>query len=100
MFQKISRMESGYGIPVGDSRSDHLSSTRVAGHEMRFDQFGYDAQIGLDKTLVQLYIDASFGLSQINMIIIVAGKMVFYSNIVKYDGKLISEGPIQSWRLF
>ena len=48
-------VERANRVGVRDSRCDDLPATGVAGHEMRLDQSGRDAQVRLDKSAVQLH---------------------------------------------
>lgn len=50
--------------------------TGVAGHEMRLDQTGRDADLCVDKALVQTHDSATGGCADVDMILIVARKVI------------------------
>ena len=47
---KARGMEGANGRVAGNARRHHFAAAGPAGHEMRFDQAGGDAQIGLDES--------------------------------------------------
>ena len=49
VFHEAGGMEGADRCVAGDAGRDHLAAAGPAGHEVRLDQAGGDAQIGLDK---------------------------------------------------
>ena len=71
----------------GDARRDDLAPARPAGHEMRLDQAGGDAQIRLDEPAVELDRRAPVrGEAEIDVIGVVARIMVLDPNPLHHPG--------------
>ena len=93
-------------VLVCDTGRDHLAAPGVAGHEMRLDQPGRDAQVGVDEPAVELDRRAApRGNAEIDVRGMVAGEMVFDAHRVEDPrvpnelGKLCTlVGPVQPGR--
>ena len=74
-------MEGADGLVVGDAGRDDLAAAGPAGHEMRLDQAGRDAQIRFDEAAVELdRRPARRGEAEIDMIGVVARVVVLDAN--------------------
>ena len=75
-------MEGANGRVAGDAGCDHLAAAGPAGHEMRLDQAGGDAQIGIDKNPVDADRGAAGGgRAQINMVVGVARVVIQHAHV-------------------
>jgi hypothetical protein len=70
-------VEGADGLVHARRRARHLAAARPAGHEVRLDEAGRDAQLGLDEAAVDLHRRAArAGDAEIDMIFVVAGEVV------------------------
>ena len=80
-------MEGADRLVAGDAGRDHLAAAGPAGHEMRLDQPGGDAQIGLDEAAVDADRRAARrGRAEIDMVLRVAGEMVVDPHGLQHPG--------------
>ena len=87
IFHEARGMEGANGFVVGDARRDDLAAAGPAGHEMRLDQAGGDAQIRFDEAAVELdRRSARRGDAEIDMIGVVARIMVLDANLLHDPG--------------
>ena len=81
IFHETRGMEGADGFVVGDAGRDDLATAGPAGHEMRLDQAGRDAQIGFDEAAIELDRRSALrGDAEIDVIGVVARIVVLDSN--------------------
>ena len=81
IFHETRGMEGADGFVVGDAGRDDLATAGPAGHEMRLDQAGGDAQIRFDEAAIELdRRSARRGDAEIDVIGVVARIVVLDSN--------------------
>ena len=82
VFHEARGMEGADRLVAGDARRHHLAAARPAGHEMRLDQAGGDAQVRLDEAAVEPDRRAARGgEAEIDMVLVVAGEVVLDPDI-------------------
>ena len=80
-------MEGADGLVTGDARRHHLAAPRPAGHEMRLDKAGGDAQIRLDEAAVDPDRRAARGgEAEVHMVLVAQGEVVLDPDIVQHPG--------------
>ena len=85
VFHEAGGMEGADRLVTGDARSHHLAATRPAGHEMRLDKAGGDAEIRLDEAAVDPDRRAARGgEAEIHMVLVAQREVVFDPDIVQH----------------
>ena len=100
------RMEGADRLVMGDAGRDDLAPAGPAGHEMRLDQAGGDAQVGLDEAAVDLHRRAARrGAAEVDVVLVVARIMVLDPDVRQHPGiadefgQLLAEvGAVQAGR--
>ena len=70
---------------TGDAGGHHLAAARPAGHEVRLDQAGGDAEVGFDETAVDPdRRPARRGHAQIHMVLVAHREVVFHPDIIEH----------------
>ena len=104
IFHEARGMEGADCRVAGDAGRHHFAAAGPAGHEVRLDEAGGDAQIGLDEDPVDADRRAARrGRSQIDMIVRVARVMVQHANVRHHPriaddlGQFVAQiGPVQA----
>src|SRR5208337_2809569 len=82
MLEDMSCMKLQNGILIGHARYDNFPPTRITCHEVGFHQTGHNLQVCLDKAAIDGDRDSTGSFSQLNVGILIPGKVVLHANRV------------------